>query len=226
MLSKLNRCSSRLSRKLIQLNVQHSQIHTKFAIVGGGTAGMNVAGQLLSSKLAQPSDITVIEPNKVHHYQPGYTMVAGGVLGDQENDVRNKLEGLITKPMSSLFDPMGINFVNDSVTEYDPDNNKLYLQNNDYYTYDILVVGTGIQLRYDLVEGLTEALENPLSPVGSMYKLDYALKMNKLRADFEGGKVIANQPPMPFKCAGAPQKWIYLTGNSCMKNTENSSKTI
>ena len=172
---------------------------------------MNVAAQLLSSKIAQPSDITVIEPKKVHHYQPGYTMVAGGILGNNENEVRSKLDGLITKPMGSLFDPMGINFVNDYVTEYDPDNNKLFT-NNDYYTYDILVIGTGIELRYDLVEGLEEALENPSSPVGSMYKLEYALKMNKLRTEFEGGKVIATQPPMPFKCAGAPQKWAYLTG--------------
>ena len=40
--------------------------------------------------------------------------------------------------------------------------------------YDYLVICPGVQLRYDLIPGSVEALEDPNSPVGSIYRLDYA----------------------------------------------------
>eukprot|EP01084_Bolivina_argentea_P019581 36382_1 len=193
-------------------NIHHrANIHTKFAIVGGGTAGMNVAGQLLSSNTCSPRDITVFEPRNIHYYQPGFTMVAGGILGNDNTEVRRQFGGLIQKPMNQIFNS-NINFINDSIGLYDADNNRLYTYNTDNeFTYDILIMCTGIELRYDLIEGLEDALNDPHSNVGSMYDINYALKMNKVRTKFKGGKVIATQPTAPFKCAGAPQKFIYLT---------------
>jgi hypothetical protein len=48
-------------------------------------------------------------------------------------------------------------------------------------TYDYLVMCSGVELRYDLIEGSSEALNDSECPVGSMYRLDYAHKMSNLR---------------------------------------------
>ena len=48
-------------------------------------------------------------------------------------------------------------------------------------TYDYLVMCSGVELRYDLIEGSSEALDDLECPVGSMYRLDYAHKMSNLR---------------------------------------------
>lgn len=71
-------------------------------------------------------------------------------------------------------------------------------------------MGTGLRLQYEKVEGLKEALKDPNSKVGSIYQLDYAEKLAKIGENFKSGKAIFTEPPMPIKCAGAPQKILYL----------------
>lgn len=78
-------------------------------------------------------------------------------------------------------------------------------------SYEYLVVGAGLKLNYDAIKGATEALEDPTSPVGSMYSLDYAYKFAKAREEFKGGKAIFTMPKMPVKCGGAPVKVIFLS---------------
>jgi len=72
------------------------------------------------------------------------------------------------------------------------------------YTYDYLIVCPGVVLRWDKIEGSREALEDPNSPVGSIYKINYAYKTSKLREAFKGGKAVFTLPTMPIKCGGAP----------------------
>ncbi len=54
-------------------------------------------------------------------------------------------------------------------------------------------------------------MDDPDSKVGSIYRLPYAEKINKLVTNFKGGNAIFTEPPMPIKCAGAPQKILYLS---------------
>jgi sulfide:quinone oxidoreductase len=76
----------------------------------------------------------------------------------------------------------------------------------------------GIHLDYDSVPGLLDALQDPTSPVGSIYKFEYAVKMNKLVNSFKGGKAVFCIPPQPIKCAGAPQKIMYLSKDNFDKH--------
>ncbi|ETO23137.1 hypothetical protein RFI_14049 [Reticulomyxa filosa] len=171
---------------------------------------MAVAALILRKQLvAKASDITVFEKSATHYYQPAFTMVSGGLLGSKEEDVVRTSTGLVHRPAASVFDEQ-INLVPDEITEFDPNQNKVMTSNGKSYTYDYLIVACGNKLRYDLVEGAVDALNDPQSGVGSMYDFTYAKKINQLRANFKGGKIIATQPPMPIKCAGAPQKWVYL----------------
>jgi sulfide:quinone oxidoreductase len=47
-------------------------------IIGGGSAGISVASSLLAR--ASDLDIAIIDPQDVHYYQPGWTMVGGGIF--------------------------------------------------------------------------------------------------------------------------------------------------
>src|SRR5690606_1630792 len=73
-----------------------SKVKAKIVIVGGGAAGITMAAYL-TDKLRH-DDITIVEPNEIHHYQPGYTMVAAGTFKPDE----------ILKPTKSLI-PRGVN---------------------------------------------------------------------------------------------------------------------
>jgi len=75
-----------------------------------------------------------------------------------------------------------LNWLQQRVSKVDPDNNTLYVEDNESpMTYDYLVMCSGVELRYDLIEGSSEALDDSDCPVGSMYRLDYAHKMSNLR---------------------------------------------
>lgn len=70
----------------------------------------------------------------------------------------------------------------------------------------------GIKLDWDAIPGLTETLGQ--NGVTSNYRYDLAPYTNRLVKDLKRGRAIFTQPPMPIKCAGAPQKSMYL---SCSK---------
>lgn len=74
-----------------------------------------------------------------------------------------------------------------------------------------------MQLNWDKIKGAKEALDNPESKVGSTYDIKYAEKMKQIGRDFKGGKAIFTEPPAPIKCAGAPQKVLYLWSDKWRK---------
>ena len=58
-------------------------VNTKIAIVGAGCGGSSVSAQLINSGAFKAEDITIFDPEEKHHYQPGYTNVAGGIWGSK-----------------------------------------------------------------------------------------------------------------------------------------------
>lgn len=76
--------------------------------------------------------------------------------------------------------------------------------------YDVLVVALGLEVRYDLVEGLEQALEDPHSRVCSIYRFDLAQRTYLQLQQFRGGNALFTFPNTPIKCPGAPQKICYL----------------
>jgi len=76
--------------------------------------------------------------------------------------------------------------------------------------YDYLVVATGLRTRWDLIPGLEAALDDPKCPVVSIYDFHSCVKTSKFIGEFSAGTALFTQPPQPFKCAGAPQKIMWL----------------
>ena len=172
------------------------------AIVGAGAAGIAVAASL---KKRQPQlSITLIDPAKKHYYQPGWTMVGRGVFKAQSTE----------RDTASLI-PKGVNWLAHAVTIFDPLNNALALNNDDSVQYEQLVVAAGLSLNWDGVEGLAENLGK--NGVTSNYRYDTAPYTWELVKNLKGGRAVFTQPPMPIKCAGAPQKAMYLSADHWRK---------
>ncbi|MCW8844015.1 MAG: bifunctional protein tyrosine phosphatase family protein/NAD(P)/FAD-dependent oxidoreductase, partial [Rhodobacteraceae bacterium] len=168
-------------------------------IVGGGAAGIAVASSLKSRRPGL--DIAVIDPADTHYYQPGWTMVGGGVF-DAETTA---------KTMGSLI-PKGVHWLKSAVAAFEPKDNAVVLDGCRVVKYKRLVVCPGLKLDWGAVDGLVETLGR--NGVTSNYRYDLAPYTWELVRDFKGGRALFTQPPMPIKCAGAPQKALYLSANN------------
>lgn len=51
-------------------------------VVGGGTAGLSVSHQL--RRAIKNLDVAIVEPSSKHYYQPGWTMVGGGIFNKRD----------------------------------------------------------------------------------------------------------------------------------------------
>jgi len=164
-------------------------------IVGGGAGGLAAAASLL--KRRPGLDIAVIEPRDIHYYQPGWTLVGGGVFSRDQ-----------TKRAMADVMPKGVKWIRSAVARFEPARNSVILESGDEVTYRALVAAPGIKLMWEKVKGLKEALGK--NGVTSNYMFDMAPYTWDLVKSLKGGRAIFTQPPMPIKCAGAPQKAMYL----------------
>ena len=168
-------------------------------IVGAGAGGIAVASSLKARKPGL--DIALIDPADIHYYQPGWTMVGAGVFTPDET----------AKTMGSLI-PKGVHWIKSAVAAFEPKDNAVVLDGCRVVKYDRLIVCPGLKLDWGAVEGLEETLGR--NGVTSNYRYDLAPYTWELVKDLKEGRAIFTQPPMPIKCAGAPQKAMYLSGDA------------
>ena len=167
-------------------------------IVGGGAAGVAVAASLLvRSPLL---DIAIIDPADAHYYQPGWTMVGGGVFKAGET----------ARTMASVI-PTDVRWIKAAVAAFEPESNQVILEGCRVLKYKHLVVCPGLKLDWQGIEGLNETLGR--NGVTSNYRFDLAPYTWELVQKLKSGKALFTQPPMPIKCAGAPQKALYLSAD-------------
>jgi sulfide:quinone oxidoreductase len=173
--------------------------HFPVVIVGAGAGGVSVAASL---KSRQPDlDIAIIDPADIHYYQPGWTMVGGGIFDAAST----------AKTMGSLI-PKGVHWIKSAVAAFEPANNAIILDGCRVVKYDRLVVCPGLKLDWAAVDGLEETLGR--NGVTSNYRYDLAPYTWQLVQGLKKGRALFTQPPMPIKCAGAPQKAMYLSGDA------------
>ena len=169
----------------------------KILIVGGGTAGITTAARLV--RAGQPS-VAVIEPSSQHYYQPLFTLVGGG-RAPQSATVR---------PESTVM-PKGVRWITEQAVAVDPAGQSVTTDRGRIVRYEYLIMAPGIQLNYDKVPGLTEALGR--NGVSSNYRFDLTPRTWEFIRDLRGGTALFTMPPGPIKCAGAPQKIAYLAAD-------------
>ncbi|KAI1136876.1 FAD/NAD(P)-binding domain-containing protein [Hypoxylon sp. FL0543] len=176
-----------------------AKAHHRVVIVGGGTAGVTVAAQLQQTPEFENKDIAILDPAQTHHYQPGWTLVGSGLKG---------LENM-HRPMSTVI-PKGVKHYPLRVSTFDPENNAVKTSEGVDVSYDYLIVAPGLETNFAGVSGLEQALQDPTSQVSSIYSEKTVEQVWRNIQSFKKGQAIFTQPAGVIKCAGAPQKIMWM----------------
>lgn len=171
-------------------------------IVGAGAGGVALASSLKARKPGL--EIAIIDPADIHYYQPGWTMVGGGIFD----------AATTAKTMGSLI-PKGVHWIKAAVAAFEPKNDAVVLEGCRVIKYKRLIVCPGLKLDWARIDGLTETLGK--NGVTSNYRYDLAPYTWQLVNEMKSGRAIFTQPPMPIKCAGAPQKALYLSADAWLR---------
>jgi sulfide:quinone oxidoreductase len=174
-----------------------SKLNHKIVILGGGTGGIITASLL---RRAGQTDIAIVEPSDRHFYQPLWTLVGAGEVS-ANSTVRSE----------DRYIPRGVHWIQDSVAEVSPDQNKVTTSSGGEIHYDFLVVAAGAKLNWSAIPGLQEAIRR--GDASSNYDFDLASKTWELIRNFKGGTALFHMPGAPIKCPGAPQKIMYLAAD-------------
>jgi len=169
----------------------------KLLILGGGTAGTIMANKLNRALDKEEWDITIVDREKTHHYQPGYLFIPFGIYNKQD----------VEKPKANFFPP-GVHVIFSEIEKIEAEENKVILDGGKVLPYDYLVVATGTHSRPDETPGLTGP--NWYKNIFDFYTLEGALALKQHLKSWEGGKLVVAITEIPFKCPVAPLEFVFL----------------
>jgi len=168
----------------------------RVVILGGGVGG-TLTANLLARKLRQRIDrgeaeVTVVDAEGAHVYQPGFMYIAMG--GEHESALR--------KPERSLLDHR-VQLVVDRVERIDELGQFVHLAHHGPLAYDELVIATGARI-------LPEAIEHFDTEAHHFYTAEAARRLRAALDGFRGGRVVVGIASMPYKCPPAPLEVTFL----------------
>lgn len=168
----------------------------KLVILGAGCGGTMMANKMRRHLDRNQWDITIIDKDNNHDYQPGYLFVPFGINTAKE----------IRKTKREFIKP-GINFVISELANVDWDKQEVTTTTEGKFSYDILIMSTGCDTHPEEVEGLAETWNKTAF---GYYTYDDCFALKKSLAQFEGGKLVVNIAEMPIKCPVAPLEFAFL----------------
>ena len=154
-----------------------------------------IAARLREELSASEWQITIIDNDEIHHYQPGWLFIPFGVYTPED----------CAKPKRE-FIPKGVDFVLDEIVGVNPDKREVEGKKN-RYGYDWLVIASGCRIMPEEVEGM---MDDWLGDIHNFYTLKGAVELHKKLKYFKSGRVVLNIAEMPIKCPVAPIEFIFM----------------
>ncbi|HET8662366.1 MAG TPA: FAD/NAD(P)-binding oxidoreductase, partial [Micromonosporaceae bacterium] len=169
----------------------------RLLVLGGGTAGGMVANHLRRRLGRRQWQVTVVDQDDVHVYQPGFLFIPFGTYRPEE----------VVKPRRRFL-ARGVDLVLGEVDRVEPAANAVLLGDGRRLAYDYLVIATGTTPRPDQTPGM-------LGPqwrrsIFDFYTLEGATALAEALRRFDGGRFVVHIVDMPIKCPVAPLELAFL----------------
>ena len=169
----------------------------KLLILGAGTGGTIMANKMRKELPREDWNITVIDQNKYHFYQPGFLFIPFGYYKKED----------VIKPKQNFF-PIGVDSVYQIIDHIDKDNQKVMLANGEVLGYDILIIATGTRINPEETPGLKDELW--YKNIFDFYTIEGAEALARFFKTWEGGKLVVNIADNPIKCPVAPLEFSFF----------------
>ena len=169
----------------------------RLLVLGGGTAGTMIVNKLRRKLDRSAWDITIIDQDDRHHYQPGYLFLPFGSATPEQ----------VTRSRHAFL-PDGVNFVIGEIDAIDAGGNVVTLADGRALPYDYLVIATGVTPRPDQTPGMLG--DHWRTSVFDFYSLEGAQALAKALAEFGGGRFVVHITDLPIKCPVAPLEFTFL----------------
>jgi sulfide:quinone oxidoreductase len=169
----------------------------RVVILGGGTGGTLVANRLRRMFGSDELEVTVVDQDDRHVYQPGLLFVPFGL---------SHLEDIVRPRQRQLRG--GIGFHLSEIDRVEIADQEVHLADGTVLGYDVLVVATGATLVPEETEGLTGP--GWMEKVFTFYTPEGAGALEGALATFDHGRLVINVVDMPIKCPVAPLEFAFL----------------
>ncbi|HEX5189163.1 MAG TPA: FAD/NAD(P)-binding oxidoreductase [Streptosporangiaceae bacterium] len=169
----------------------------RLLILGGGTAGTMVANKLRRKLDRAHWQITVVDQDDRHVYQPGFLFLPFGAYRPAD----------VSKPRRQFF-PDGVEFVLCEIDRVDADADEVYLADGRRLGYDYLVIASGTSPRPDQTPGMLGKLWR--QSIFDFYSLDGATALAGALSRFDAGRLVVHVTDVPIKCPVAPLEFAFL----------------
>lgn len=169
----------------------------KLVILGAGTAGTMVANRLVRLLKMDEWQMTLVDPEPVHYYQPGFLFVPFGIYDKKD----------CFKPKRNYI-PRQAKLIQSAVEHIEPDHNRVVLADGSVLDYDYLLVATGADIHPEETPGMAEHEWG--KSVHSFYTMESSLALAEKMRTWKGGRMVFNVVENPIKCPVAPLEFLML----------------
>jgi sulfide:quinone oxidoreductase len=169
----------------------------RLLVLGGGTAGTMVVNKLRRKLDRDAWQITVVDQDDRHLYQPGFLFIPFGVYAPAD----------VQRPRRRYI-PDGVDLVLSEIDRVDADANAVFLADGRVLGYDYLIIATGATPRPDQTPGMLGPQWR--TSIFDFYSLDGATALAGALARFDAGRVVVHVTDMPIKCPVAPLEFTFL----------------
>ena len=169
----------------------------KVLILGGGTAGSMAANKLRKALPADDWQVTVVDSDDDHRYQPGFLFIPFGTYRPEQ--VTKSRRDQLRKDVALLYGDVDVVRAED---------NTVRLTDGRELPYDVLIIATGVTPRPDQTDGML-GVEWGAS-IHEFYTYDGAVRLAEKLKTWPGGRLVVNIVEMPIKCPVAPLEFSFL----------------
>jgi sulfide:quinone oxidoreductase len=141
--------------------------------------------------------ITVIDADDNHRYQPGYLFMPFGTYTPDQ----------VTKSRRATLNS-SVDLQYGEIDVVRPEEQVVALTDGREFGYDMLIIATGVRPRPDQTDGMTGPEWK--KSIHEFYSYEGSTALAEKLKDWEGGRLVVNIVEMPIKCPVAPLEFTFL----------------